>query len=75
MLGQLSRIQFIRDQLVPGGNIDAHIAWMLEWRTGNADVHLLGASITQQLDDRTDRVATNDRIVDQDDTFSFDVAR
>lgn len=75
MLGQLGRIQLVRDQLVTSGNVDAHVARMLERRTCDSDVNFQSARIAQQLDDRADRVAPNDRVVDQNYTFALDVAR
>lgn len=64
---ELHRIEAVGDELLPGGDVDTHIARELERRRGDADVDLLGARVAQQPDDGTDGVATHDRVVDEHD--------
>lgn len=46
VLRQLIRIQFVGNQLLPRGNVDSHVAGVLQRRTGDSDVHLSGARVS-----------------------------
>lgn len=75
MLCQLVCVHLVGDQFLSRGYVDAHVARVLQWRTGDTDVHLSGTGISQQLNNGPDRVAPDNGVVDQDQTFPSNVLR
>lgn len=54
-------------------HVDAHEAGVLDRRRRDAHVYGLGAHITQQLDDGTQRIAAHDRVIDEHDGLALEV--
>lgn len=66
VLRQLTRIHVIGNKFLLGGNVDPHVARIVQRWRGNSNVHLFRAAVFQQANQLANCGASNYRVIDKD---------